>query len=166
MHSRLVASSNFLLFLCRTIALAGILASCAKNGFDPSKITQRPRIFIEGAAPVPIIDEYDVTGVRLSSFSDIFNSDPNARIYGVWIGVDRRAAMTLQSETTKNIGRNLNLVVNGSVIGIHPIEKTVSSGFIPFIFTRKLSEEESVIFYQQLETSVLHLQLELLNQKN
>ena len=74
--------------------------------------------------------------------------------------------MTMQKETAKHIGRNLNLVVNGRVIGFHPIESTITNGFVPFMFTHRKSEEEVYAFYQQLETSVRQIQLELQDQRN
>ena len=74
--------------------------------------------------------------------------------------------MNLQKETAKNIGRNLNLVVNGSVVGLHPIEATITNGFIPFMFTHRRSEKEVYSFYQKLETSVRQIQLELQNLRN
>jgi len=139
---------------------------CSRNGYDPSKITHRPRIFVEGGAPIPIIDEYDIAGTKLGSFADIFSPDKEGRIYGIWIGLDRRAAMTLQKETANRIGRNLSLVVNGSVIGVHPIESTITNGFIPFMFTHRRTEEEIYAFYNNLELSVRHINLELQNLKN
>ncbi len=80
---------------------------CSRNGYDSTKITHRPRIFVEGGAPIPIIDEYDISGTKLGSFSDIFSPNKEGRIYGIWIGLDRRAAMTLQKETANRIGGNL-----------------------------------------------------------
>ena len=148
------------------ILIASASLSCSRNGYDPSKITYRPRIFLDGGAPIPIVDEYDIAGTQLGSFSDIFSPDKTGRIYGVWVGLDRRAGMTMQKETAKHIGRNLNLVVNGRVIGFHPIESTITNGFVPFMFTHRKSEEEVYAFYQQLETSVRQIQLELQDQRN
>ena len=74
--------------------------------------------------------------------------------------------MTLQKETANRIGRNLSLVVNGSVIGVHPIESTITNGFIPFMFTHRRTEEEIYAFYNNLELSVRHINLELQNLKN
>ena len=148
------------------IVIFSASVSCSRNGYDPSKITHRPRIFLDGGAPIPIIDEYDIAGTQLGSFSDIFSPGKTGRIYGVWIGLDRRARMTMQKETAKHIGRNLNLVVNGRVVGIHPIESTITNGFVPFMFTHRKSEEEIYAFYQQLETSVRQIQLELQDQRN
>jgi hypothetical protein len=154
----------FLQIFCIVLLLCSF--SCSRNGYDPSKITHRPRIFLEGGAPIPILDEYDIAGTQLGSFSDIFNPDSEERIFGIWIGLDRRAGMTLQRETSKHIGRNLNLVVNGMVVGFHPIEKTITNGFIPFMFTNRRSEEEVYAFYSKLESSVRQIQLELKNQRN
>tara|TARA_B100002019_G_scaffold292862_1_gene317480 strand:- start:6231 stop:6812 length:582 start_codon:yes stop_codon:yes gene_type:complete len=160
---RFLINSFLYLFL---IGLAALTTSCSRNGYDPDKISHRPRIFLDGGAPIPIIDEYDIAGTQLGSFTDIFSPDQKDRIYGVWIGLDRRAAMTLQKETAKHIGRNLNLVVNGTVIGIHPIESTITNGFIPFIFTHRKSEEAVYAFYKKLEVSVRQIQLELQRQRN
>jgi hypothetical protein len=148
------------------ILMVSASLSCSRNGYDPSKITHRPRIFLDGGAPIPIVDEYDIAGTQLCSFSDIFSPDKTGRIYGVWVGLDRRAGMTMQKETAKHIGRNLNLVVNGRVIGFHPIESTITNGFVPFMFTHRKSEEEVYAFYQQLESSVRQIQLELQDQRN
>ena len=163
-RSILVKKHFFSLLCCLTLLLCNL--GCSRNGYDPSKITHRPRVFLDGGAPIPIIDEYDIAGTQLGSFSDIFNPEREGRIYGIWIGLDRRAGMTLQKETAKHIGRNLNLVVNGTVIGFHPIESTISNGFIPFMFTHRKSEEEVYAFYSKLETSIRQIQLELKNQRN
>lgn len=159
-----ISSAKLVCFL--HIFLIIFLIGCARNGYDPSKITHRPRIFLDGGPPIPILDEYDIAGTQLGSFTDIFNPGEEARIYGIWVGLDRRAAMNLQKETAKNIGRNLNLVVNGSVVGFHPIEATITNGFIPFMFTHRRSEKEVYSFYQKLETSVRQIQLELQNLRN
>lgn len=154
----------FLFLKLSMLALLFFLSSCKRNGYDPSSISYRPRIFLDGGPPVPIIDEYDISGTQLGSFSDIMSGDSKRRVFGIWIGVDRRAAMALQKETTRNLGRNLNLVVNGVVIGFHPIEATISNGYIPFMFSQRRSEQEVMTFYQQLESSVRQLQIELKNQ--
>lgn len=153
-------------FLFLASSLLFVLLSCSRNGYDQTKITHRPRIYIEGAAPVPIIDEYDISSVQLGSFTDIFSADKKGRVYGVWVGLDRRAAMSLQKETSKHIGRNFNLVVKGKVIGFHPVESTITSGFIPFIFTSRKPEEETIDFYKKLENSVRHIKLEIQNMRN
>ena len=143
-----------------------VITGCSRDGYDPSKISLRPRIFLDGGPPIPIIDEYDIAGTQLGSFTDIFNPDQNARIFGIWIGLDRRAGMVLQKETAKHVGRNLTLVVNGGVVGIHPIESTITNGYIPFMFTHRRTEEEVYTFYNKLQTSVRQIQLELKKQRN
>ena len=142
------------------------ILGCSKNRYNPEQISYRPRIFVDGTAPIPIIDEYDIAGTQLGSFADIFSPNQEGRIYGVWIGLDRRAAMTLQKETANHIGRNLNLVVNGTVVGFHPIESTITNGFIPFMFTHRKSEEEILEFHKKLQISVQQIHLELQNQRN
>jgi len=164
-HLRLSSSvSRILLFFSLLIFAA---AGCSKKDkYDPTKITLRPRIFLEGAAPVPIIDEYDILGSQVGTFSDVLGENEQDRVFGLWLSLDRRAAITLQKETPRNLGRNLSLVVGGSTVGFHPIEKTISNGFIPFLFTSRVSEQEVMIFYNQLQTSIPHIRLELNRQKN
>ena len=86
-------------------------------------------------------------------------------MYGIWVGVDRRAAMILQKETSY-IGRNLNFVVNGVLVGFHPIESTITNGFIPFMFTNQKDEETVVAFCSKLESSIQHIRLELQESRN
>jgi hypothetical protein len=161
-----ILSSNFLgLFALLLLAPSLFFTGCSKDKYDPTKITMRPRIFIEGAAPVPIIDEYDIAGVQVGSFSDILSANEQDRVFGLWLALDRRGSMTLQKETAGNLGKNLNLVVNGNVMGFHPVEKTIVNGFIPFLFTSRLSEEDVMIIYTQLQNSIPHIKLELNRQK-
>ena len=163
---RLSASKPFKIWAFPLIVTVLTFTGCSKDKYDPTKITMRPRIFIEGAAPVPILDEYDVVGVQVGSFSDILSANEQDRVFGIWISLDRRGAMTLQKETARNLGKNLNLVVNGSIVGFHPVEKTISNGFIPFLFTSKLTESEVMIIHNQLQTSISHIRLELNRQKD
>ncbi len=156
--------NNFVYFFLLMTLFSAL--SCSRNGYDPEKITHRPRIFLDGGSPVPILDEYDITGIKLGSFSDIFSNDPDKRIFGVWVGVDRRSAMTLQKETSRNIGRNLTFVVNGMVVAFHPIESTITNGFIPFIFTQQREQEDVYTFFSLLEKSIQHIKLEFQNQQN
>ena len=167
MHARRFNGLLLVKYIC-ILLITGLLtfSSCSRNGYDSSKISHRPRIFLDGGAPIPIIDEYDIAGTQLGSFTDIFNPDKEGRIYGIWIGLNRRAAITMQKETANHIGRNLNLVINGRVVGFHPIESTITNGFIPFMFTHRRPEEEVFAFYSKLETSVRHIQLELEKQRN
>ena len=143
-----------------------LVSSCRKKNFDPTKITIRPRVFIEGAAPIPILDEYDVTGVQLGTFADIFSNDGEGRIFALWLSTDRRAAMTLQKETARHLGRRLSLVVDGEVIAVHPIEKTLTNGYIPFLFTNKFSEEQAMLIYNKFSESIDHLKAEFQDLKN
>jgi len=140
--------------------------SCRKKNYDPTKITVRPRVFIEGAAPIPILDEYDFTGVQLGTFADVFSKDGEGRIFALWLSTDRRAAMTLQNETARHLGRRLSLVVNGEAIAVHPIEKTLTSGYIPFLFANKISEKEAMIIYNRFSESIDHLKAEFQDLKN
>ena len=164
---KLMALSNFFAFWL-IIGLASSIAgvSCSKDKYDPSKITMRPRIFLQGAAPVPIIDEYDIISAQVGSFSDILSANEQDRVFGIWLSLDRRASITLQKETARNLGKNLNLVIGGNAVGFHPIEKTIGNGFIPFLFTNRMSEEEVMIFYNQLQISIPHIRLELNRQKD
>ena len=36
----------------------------------------RPRVFVENASPVPIIDEYDFTGVQIGTIDNILLMNP------------------------------------------------------------------------------------------
>jgi len=139
---------------------------CKNRKSDPSKITVRPRVFMEGAAPIPILDEYDFTGVQLGTFSDVFSEDENGRIFALWLSTDRRASITLQKETSRNIGRRISLVVNGQAIAFHPIEKTITNGYIPFLFMQKIPEEQVMDIYNRFRESLIHLKAELEDLRN
>lgn len=115
---------------------------------------------------MPIIDEYDIISAQVGSFSDILSANEQDRVFGIWLSLDRRASITLQKETARNLGKNLNLVIGGNAVGFHPIEKTIGNGFIPFLFTNRMSEEEVMIFYNQLQISIPHIRLELNRQKD
>lgn len=164
-HSRHGSTSRKFFNICYLIFLATLLG-CSRNGYDPEKITHRPRIFLDGGSPMPILDEYDIAGIKLGSFRDIFSDDKEKRMYGIWVGVDRRSAMILQKETSRYIGRNLNFVVNGVLVGFHPIESTITNGFIPFMFTNQKSEESVLAYYSKLDSSIHHIRLELQNLRN
>ena len=149
-----------------TIIFCLLFSSCGRKKVDPSKITVRPRIFIEGAAPVPILDEYDFTGVQLGTFADVFSENQEGRIFALWLSTDRRAAITLQKETSRNIGKRLSLVSQGRVIAVHPIEKAITNGYIPFLFINKISEQQVMLHYKEFEESLVHLKAELQSLKN
>jgi len=112
------------------------------------------------------LDEYDFTGVQLGTFSDVFSNDGEGRIFALWLSTDRRAAITLQKETARHLGRRLSLVVNGQAIAVHPIEKTITEGYIPFLFVNKISEEQVMVIYNKFSESLVHLKAELADLKN
>ena len=75
--------------------------------------------------------------------------------------------MTLQRETAKHIGRNLNLVVNGTVIGFHPIESApLQMALFHLCLLTENQKRQSMLFYNKLEVSVRQIQLELQRQRN
>ena len=102
------------------------------------------KIFIE-----KVLDEYDFTGVQLGTFADVFSNDENGRIFALWLSTDRRAAISLQKETSRNMGKRLSLVVSGQAIAVHPIEKTITNGYIPFLFVNKIPEEQVMVIYNK-----------------
>ena len=159
-------STYTILVLAFVISFFVLLPSCKSKKSDPSKISIRPRVFIEGAAPVPILDEYDFTGVQLGTFADVFSEDQSGRIFALWLSTDRRAAITLQKETSSNVGRRLSLVVNGQAIAVHPIEKTITNGYIPFLFVNKIPENQVMIIYNNFRESLVHLKAELEELRN
>ena len=148
------------------LSLLAHFPSCKSRKSDPSKITVRPRVFMEGAAPIPILDEYDFTGVQLGTFADVFSEDENGRIFALWLSTDRRASITLQKETARNLGRRLSLVVNGQATAFHPIEKTITNGYIPFLFMQKIPEEQVMEIYNKFRESLIHLKAELEDLRN
>ena len=137
------------------------MGSCRKSRSDPKKITMRPRVFLEGSAPIPILDEYDFTNLRIGSVDNILSDDPLDRRYALWFGLDRRSAIDLQKETIRNIGRRLHLVIGGQIVGVHPIEKAITNGVLPFVLSNVISEENAMILYQELTISLIHIKAEL-----
>ena len=165
--NRAKASPIRSIILCYfVLSLFAISPACKSRKSDPSKITVRPRVFIEGAAPVPILDEYDFTGVQLGTFADVFSNDENGRIFALWLSTDRRAAISLQKETSRNMGKRLSLVVSGQAIAVHPIEKTITNGYIPFLFVNKIPEEQVMVIYNNFSESLIHLKAELEDLRN
>ena len=71
----------------------------------------------------------------------LFSDDPEDRIFALWFGFDRRSAMALQKETVRNIGKRLQLSIGGQLIGVHPIERGISNGVLPFILSESITEE-------------------------
>ena len=146
------------LLFCLLPALA--LTSCRKFRSDPEKITMRPRIFLEGAAPIPILDEYDVRLVQLGTIANIMSEEPSDPMFALWLSFDRRSAMTLQKETIRNIGKRLHLVVGGEIVGVHPIEGGITDGVLPFVLSANMPQENALFLYNQLNTSLVHIRAE------
>ena len=155
---------NFV-FLVFFIFSAFFLSSCRKNRSDPSKITMRPRVFIENAAPVPIIDEYDFTSVQIGTIENIFTDDPDDRTYALWFTLDRRSAITLQKESIRRRGQTLQLIIAGQRVGFHVVQEAITNGVIPFVLTNNLPEENAMMLYRELSQSIVHLQAELKEQQ-
>ena len=155
---------NFV-FLAFFIFSAVFLSSCRKNRSDPSKITMRPRVFIENAAPVPIIDEYDFTSVQIGTIENIFTDDPDDRTYALWFTLDRRSAITLQKESIRRRGQTLQLIIAGQRVGFHVVQEAITNGVIPFVLINNLPEENAMMLYRELSQSIVHLQAELKEQQ-
>ena len=151
---------KFLLRLTFLVFLITLL-SCRSQRFDPSKITMRPRVFIENAAPVPIIDEYDFIGVQIGTIDNIFTEDSGDRTYALWFTLDRRSAITLQKESIRRRGQALQLIIAGQVVGFHVLQQAITNGVIPFVLSNNLTEENAMMLYQELAQSITHLQAEL-----
>jgi hypothetical protein len=141
------------------------LNSCRKNRSDPKKITMRPRVFLEGAAPIPILDEYDFTSIQIGTVDNILTDNPTDRRFALWFGLDRRSATTLQKETIRNIGKRLHLVIGGQTIGVHPIERSISTGVLPFVLSSVVQEENALTLFQELNISLIHIKAEFAESK-
>jgi hypothetical protein len=154
-----------LIISCMVTLLCFSNQSCQKRKIDQSKITMRPKIFLEGASPVPLFDEYDIRGAQIGTVENIFSEDSNDRVFALWLNLDRRSSFYLQKETTMRLGSRLQLVSNGQILGIHPIEKTISNGIIPFILSTRMTEQGARTLYEQLGQSITYIQAELENEK-
>lgn len=154
-----------LIISCMVTLLCFSNQSCQKRKIDQSKITMRPKIFLEGASPVPLFDEYDIIGAQVGTVENIFSEDSNDRVFALWLNLDRRSSFYLQKETTMRLGSRLQLVSNGQILGIHPIEKTISNGIIPFILSTRMTEQGARTLYEQLGQSITYIQAELENEK-
>lgn len=135
--------------------------SCRKNKYDPKKITLRPRVYLEGSAPIPLFDEYDFTSVQIGTVDNIFSDNAQDRIYAIWFALDRRSSMALQKETIRNIGKRFQLAIAGQIIGIHPIEKGISNGILPFLLSENITKENAYLLLQELNLSLYHIRGEL-----
>ncbi|MDG1138761.1 MAG: hypothetical protein P8N49_04505 [Opitutales bacterium] len=125
----------------------------------------RPKIFLEGASPIPLFDEYDIRTAQIGTVENIFSKDENDRVYTIWLTLDRRSSFYLQKETATRPGGRLQLVSNGQVLGIHPIEATISNGVLPFILSTRMTEQGARILYDQMGQSLIHIQAELANER-
>ena len=125
----------------------------------------RPRVFVENAAPVPIIDEYDFRNVQIGTIDNIFTDDPDDRTYALWFSLDRRSSIILQKESIRRRGQTLQLIIGGQLVGYHVIQEAITNGIIPFVLANNLPEENAMMLYQELSKSILHLQAELKDQK-
>jgi len=141
------------------------LNSCKREKIDPSKITMRPKIYLQGASPIPLFDEYDIQSVQIGTVQNILSDDPSERVFAIWLSLDRRASFYLQKETSGNLGRRLQLVINGQTLGIHPIERTIANGVLPFILPTKMNENEARFLYEQLSQSILFIRAEMESKK-
>ena len=120
---------------------------------------------MENTAPIPIFDEYDLTSVQLGTVDNIFSEDPKDRIFALWFTFDRRSAMALQKETIRNVGKKLQLSIGGQLVGIHPIERGVSNGILPFILSENINPENAALLYNELQQSLFHIRAELKSQQ-
>lgn len=134
---------------------------CQQKRFDRSKVSMRPRIFLEGASPIPLFDEYDIKGIQMGTVDNILSQDESDRVYAIWLSLDRRSAFHLQKETVRHLGKRFQLVIDGQIIGVHPIEKSVSNGILPFILSTQLNDSGAQYLYTQLSQSIFNLQSEL-----
>ena len=116
---------------------------------------------MEGSSPIPLFDEYDINGIQIGTVQNIFSDDEKDRVFAIWLSLDRRSSFYVQKETSSNLGRRLQLVANGQVLGIHPIERTISNGVLPFILSTRMNEQEARFLYEQLGQSIVYLQAEL-----
>ena len=140
-------------------------SSCRKFRHDPAKITMRPRIFLEGAAPIPLFDEYDFRQVQLGTIANIMSENPKDRMFALWFSFDRRSTMNLQKETVRHVGRRLHLVIGGEIVGVHPIEGGITNGILPFVLSSNMPQANAVFLYNELSTSLMHIRAEYLAKK-
>ena len=125
----------------------------------------RPRVFLEGAAPIPILDEYDFTSIQIGTVDNILTDNPTDRRFALWFGLDRRSATTLQKETIRNIGKRLHLVIGGQTIGVHPIENLFQPACFHSCYHQCVQEENALILFQELNISLVHIKAEFAESK-
>ena len=124
----------------------------------------RPRVFLEGAAPIPILDEYDFTGVQIGTIENILTDTPDDRSFALWFSLDRESA-TLSKRNNSKYRKRLHLVIAGQTIGVHPIEQSISNGVLPFVLSYVTSEENAMILFQELMFSLQHIKAEFAESK-
>ena len=107
------------------------LSSCRKFRSDPKKITMRPRVFLEGAAPVPILDEYDVRLIQLGTIANIMTEEPNDRMFALWFSFDRRSAMTLQKKPFATLAKSCIWSLAERSWGFIPSKEESPTEFFP-----------------------------------
>ena len=112
------------------------------------------------------MDEYDFTGVQLGTFADVFSKMKMVGFLPCGCPQIRRAAITLQKETSRNLGKSFELGSQWASNCVHPIEKTITNGYIPFLFVNKIPEEQVMMIYNKFRESLVHLKAELEDLRN
>ena len=69
--------------------------------------------------------------------------------------------MALQKETIRNTGKRFQLAIAGQIIGIHPIERGISNGVLPFLLSESITQENAYLLLQELNLSLYHIRGEL-----
>ena len=124
---------------------------------------------LDSACPKPIILGGEATvyppwvkkGIQMGKVDNILSPDESDLVYAIWLSFDRISAFHLQKETVRHLGKRFQLVIDGQIIGVHPIEKSVSNGILPFILSTQLNDSGAQYLYTQLSQSIFNLQSEL-----
>ena len=58
-------------------------------------------------------------------------------------------------------GKRFQLAIAGQIIGIHPIEKGISNGVLPFLLSESITQENAYLLLQELNLSLYHIRGEL-----
>ena len=80
--------------------------------------------------------------------------------------LERMAALTLQTVTAKNIGKNLIFILAGQRMGIHPIDNTISNGILPVLLTSVKTEDNARLLHKELSSSLDTIQYLLQKEQN
>ncbi len=59
----------------------------------------------------------------------------------------------------------MHLVIGGQIVGVHPIEKAITNGVLPFVLSSVANEENAMMLYQELTLSLIHIKAELQDKK-